>query len=688
LVQLFFLCQHLFQIELLHDAQDSRPHNFLPGVNRAMYSASVQQSNRSDIAERIHRAAEEILKRAGITGSDLSAALIEAVKTFVVWPYAVGPISIQELDGSTDAMFDVAVYTGIASTSHNVTSSVPARSVACVFHLAPRLTLKELRAGYRRIGTVKRIPRPSIVGTGHPLNDVPLGVILSVDSENSLETIAEQMMVLNKEIPSTEWPDMIAVLAKGTVNYAVQFEGDKIRGDFLLPNTTDNFPVMPMYVHVFARGLALHSLNRLFSFLFMHLQTFSPGTKLPHEAAVQGISEMGMTLGGYQFNLMRRLVPVPDEMRIDRGAGLRNLPFRIESRDGELLAHVHFIPWQEGGAIRIIGKMPLESLLIFLGPVMKEAQIIHQKEARISSVLPISRNDFLVALRKFQAQSNMVVKPEQPTWTVSKMGDEGTSTPFIARLFMGVLNIRERVFFEKEDRDLFDKPYEATLISMSDARVTAKEIHRLVREHKSKVSTGEIARLVGKAVHVDGIDKELRKHTADFATSAGRALKQGMQSVVKALGLDIGFFFKQRNQFETGLSKLSLTRPELADYLREARSWAEELNLLRNGIEHEGWILPRVRYRVNGGKIEVVEPEIGGKPLSEFVEHTLDRLCCFVEEVTVYGLQTKMDSAVSIQEVPRGERDPNAPERFRPALALGGTRLWKLVYHTSSFETK
>jgi hypothetical protein len=251
---------------------------------------------------------------------------------------------------------------------------------------------------------------------------------------------------------------------------------------------------------------------------------------------------------------------------------------------------------------------------------------------------------------------------------------------------MGVLQLRDRVFADAKERDTFDKPYENMLTSLTDARATAKEIDRLLKDHKSKVSTGEAARLSGKIIHVDGVDKELRKHTADFATSAGRSLKQGMQSVTKALELDIGFLFKDRGQFEKGLATLSATRPELADYLGKARVWAERLNLLRNKVEHDGWTLPRAGYRATGGKIEMVEPEVEGEPISAFVQHTLDRLCCFVEEVTVYGLQAKMDPAISVAEIPLSERDPAAPERFQPALALGGTHLWKLAYHTGSFE--
>ena len=128
------------------------------------------------------------------------------------------------------------------------------------------------------------------------------------------------------------------------------------------------------------------------------------------------------------------------------------------------------------------------------------------------------------------------------------------------------------------------------------------------------------------------------------------------------------FFFKDRSAFEKGLVRIFTTHPELSDYLREARTWAEKLNLLRNKLEHEGWALPRVGYRESRGKIEMIEPEVAGEPISYFVRGTLDRLCCFVEEVTTYGLRAKMNPILSVAEVPLSERDPAVRSDFDQPL--------------------
>jgi hypothetical protein len=44
----------------------------------------------------------------------------------------------------------------------------------------------------------------------------------------------------------------------------------------------------------------------------------------------------------------------------------------------------------------------------------------------------------MAALGRFQAGSNMTVRPDQRSVVVQKMEDEGTSSPFIARMVLGM----------------------------------------------------------------------------------------------------------------------------------------------------------------------------------------------------------------------------------------------------------
>jgi hypothetical protein len=131
------------------------------------------------------------------------------------------------------------------------------------------------------------------------------------------------------------------------------------------------------------------------------------------------------------------------------------------------------------------------------------------------------------------------------------------------------------------------------------------------------------------------------------------------------LGVNIGFLFQKQAVFEAGIGALEGSDPALAAYLRHARTWSERLVNARNAVEHDGWTLPHVAYKktdtVTG--VTAAEPIIDGQPASASATSILDRLACFVEEVTAHCLERKMPERVTLTEVPRQERDADVPAR-------------------------
>jgi hypothetical protein len=159
-----------------------------------------------------------------------------------------------------------------------------------------------------------------------------------------------------------------------------------------------------------------------------------------------------------------------------------------------------------------------------------------------------------------------------------------------------------------------------------------------------------------------------------------------MQNVTAALHVNIGFLFQQADSFANGVVSLEKSDRDLADYVRETRKWSEGLLTVRNAIEHDGWMLPRVTYSQVSGSVKVGEPQVLGKPVTEFAKLILDRLTCFVEEVTAHCLQAQMPNGISITEIPLAERPSEIPERFRLTLAAGGMPVWHIRYHDGLFE--
>jgi hypothetical protein len=159
-----------------------------------------------------------------------------------------------------------------------------------------------------------------------------------------------------------------------------------------------------------------------------------------------------------------------------------------------------------------------------------------------------------------------------------------------------------------------------------------------------------------------------------------------MQDVTNALGVNIRFLFEKSTTFSSGVSVLQASDPALAEYLQHTRQWSERLVECRNAIEHTSSVLPKIQYSHASGSVQAHEPQISNQPVSEFVKFMMDRLACFVEEVTAHCLQAHMPAGLSIREIPLAQRLPEAPERFQITLKSGGIAIWRIGYHQSAFD--
>lgn len=639
-----------------------------------------------EVSQEVYEAGQHVTSTSEVTPAD---ALNEFLGRFLEWPFKAASGFAMDRDGNETKTFASVIYTSSEGPATTETRAIPADTVAAVVDVCESLDLENFRAAYGHIAQAKRLkksPAPRLERT--PTTTITLGVIFALRSELPLETFAEELDRLNTQTPGKEWPDMVVIASTGVINYAVQFPGEGLSGDTLPPAEGALAAYTPpVYVVMVMRPTGDYTLNKMMAFLFAHLAIFSPGAKLPNFAQIlQGVPQHALTVTGYQYNLSGDLLPVPRQFYNDRY--LPPLPMRIEDQKGDLLCTLQFLPWQDGGVILLKGKLPLDGLLIFLGEeALKRGRIVRRANLQISYVLPITQTHFIEMLRRIERQSNMVVRRDQTKFVVQKLSDEGTQSPFVARLYLGLLHLRDLVYPGHTQREKFDKFYEIVISSLQNARETAQGMVRRWEEHCQKVISGEVARPQGQTIHVDeSVDKELRKGVEDFLNAAVRALKQGMQNLAAELQLNIGFLFRKQAAFETGLAVLEKTDPLLAEYLQQTRVWSERLVERRNAIEHEGWMLPRVTYSHTGAAIRANEPPVSGQPVSEFVSFMLDRLTCFVEELTAHCLQRQMPTGTTITEIALAHRAAEAPERFRVTLASGGMSAWKISYHHSTFE--
>lgn len=640
----------------------------------------------ASLAATIHELGISLLKRCRDGGEDLSLQLCASLGPLLSPDFRIGFVGVTGEAGNVLIERALLIYTTSSAETEDSTQYVAPETVAGVLHVAQCLSKDSLAEGYALIGKVKALPgheTDSVDGWHH----VPVGMIVALDCDRPLEQLVDAIATLNADIPSTRWADAVSVLSRGIINYAVQFEGGKISGDFILPNQTGGMQ-FAMYIHVMVCSLGTYTFNRTCGFLFLHLGCFSRKTSLPtSKMAMEGVPRVALNVRAYMFDATDNLVPVRDEMRQDRGYGLQLMPYRIESQRGELLSRVQFVPWLGGAAIRVYGDMPLAPFIVFLGQVDRSPQEMKTPDGAITNILPIGRPQFELMLARFNRQSNVVIKREQPSWTISKMADEGTSSPFMARLFLNILHLRKPALDTAADIEAFEKPYELVLMSTITLRDLARDICKLIADHRSKIEQGVGARIDGRTVHLDeSIDKELRRLVESFLNSSNRVMITGMKQAAKALNLDFAFFFKKESTYLNGVASLDISDPDLAAYCRKARIWSDMLNTVRNEMEHNFWSVPRVQYGVEQGRVAMIEPEIVGRTTSDFVRFVTDRILCFVEEVCVHGMQRRMPDSISINEIPLAQRPLQCPERFRLCTSGGGMPIWKILYHDTAFD--
>jgi hypothetical protein len=633
--------------------------------------------------------AEAACRLLDIPASELPAAINTLLQQHI-GSFRADTAPIVGNDGTLTPVFATVIHVGPEPAGQ----PVKVDDVLAVIDAYDSLTLADLETSYHRSAQLKAIAKTPPVGPGDPAAKVmTFFIVLSRTSALTLDQVSDEMGRKNATMPCYHWPDVVAVATKGIVNYSTRMPGETRSGDFFLPvrgYTASSAP--PLYITRTFRALGDRTFNKIVASLTVRLAIYGPSAPLEsHETWLIGIPAQGILAQAYQFNLAAELRPVEDRDLISQY--LPNDTFSIVANGKKVLGSVRFQHWQDGGVIIVAGEFPLEMFLIFLRqevPAIKpqDLGLIRRPGIQLSNVLPITEQDFLRTLQIFQARSaNVRVRKDTGTVMLKKLADEGAASPFYARMMLGIYRVRQALA-DQETRDSFDKAYEPTLETLSAARDFAKDLSDIWRAHREKITSGAAIEFDGNRVAIrENIDRRLKRDLESFVNTVSRLLKQCMQNLTHQLGTDIGFFFKKDSAFRTGIEGLRATDAALADYLVQARTWSDPLMRLRNeDLEHGLGISLKVDYAIAGRTVTAGEPQIHGEALTVFIARVMDRITCFVEEVTIHLLQRAMPAGISVTEVSFGDRTREAPERFCLTVLPGGLPPWHILAHVARFE--
>jgi hypothetical protein len=289
-----------------------------------------------------------------------------------------------------------------------------------------------------------------------------------------------------------------------------------------------------------------------------------------------------------------------------------------------------------------------------------------------------------------------------PVDQIIKVSDEGTNSPFMARLFSGMLDFRDQLFLsgvpldkQGELRTQFDHKFESLFNAASATREAALEIMTLVNKHQDAIQSGKTARIHPDHLEIlETIDTPISQSVSKLLDQSIVATKTCLQSILHDLfGVNIDFFFQKDANFNAGIKAFIVAGDiELAKYLEEVRrNWYENLHTLRVLHEHEGWVPKNVTYQLSlPSKIVINIPKINDLPVDIFGRVSANRVLLFIENMMVFSMFRACQTRPPYQpytppffltEIPLWQRDPSNMKRFRLApKGLDSSIPWIISY--------
>jgi hypothetical protein len=586
---------------------------------------------------------------------------------------SVGPATIYDQDGAEAGPFECVV-----STAPIQAGRVPSEGVACAACAYATLDVQTLRDGYDLIGQAKALKKPAAAGAK---STTSMGLIVAARSALPLIKMAEEMQVQNRIVADDRRCDMVVVLSRGVANYAARFTGDRGLQEWVPPQNGTRTFVPPMILYLTTTATIAFSLNRLVGYIVGQLAFFAAEKPRPDMvevvADVPGIRNIITT---YQPNLAGQFIEVAEIEPIIMP------PLVLTGPTDEVLCRLYYQPWQDGGVILNEGQLPMEALIPFIG---KKIEMIFRPapDRQITCVLPLLHQEFIGIGEQIQQRSNMKVRQQHQQLVLAKLLDEGTETPFVSRLWITPIAMRDNALGgDIAKLAEFDAIYQSILNDLTSLRRMGKETIELWKAHEAKVDAGNIVRVKQGLIETDEtIDEPLNHNVETLIKNAASTIKQ-FQFLLKIFGTDIHFLYQEPKNFEAGLKALETNDPELAYYMRDARNWTEPIIKLRHELEHAPYVAPRISYTIMpDGKVRVVEPIVFGMPITHFIPTMLSRTNKFIEEVLMRAFQRTIGLPLTIVEIPVRERDPQKPERFKLGLA-GSGRPWQVVYSDDDFD--
>ncbi len=180
---------------------------------------------------------------------------------------------------------------------------------------------------------------------------------------------------------------------------------------------------------------------------------------------------------------------------------------------------------------------------------------------------------------------------------ISKIADFGTSEPWVARLWFGMLKFRDLVY-PGNDRLAFDEKYGPVIDNLHECYRAMLLLHKTIAEHEAKLVSQEIQN--PHFITTENIDITTNEALTSFFIKGDIAIKH-LVRLSKFMGCNISFVRdKEDADFEWQASRIPIQSPfvkQLVELLRKHRAvWFLRFRDYRDEIEHGPYKKLTVKY--------------------------------------------------------------------------------------------
>lgn len=255
---------------------------------------------------------------------------------------------------------------------------------------------------------------------------------------------------------------------------------------------------------------------------------------------------------------------------------------------------------------------------------------------------------------------------------ISKIANFGTTEPWVARLWFGMLKFRNLVYLGN-DRLAFDEKYGPVIDNLHECYRAMLLLHKTIAEHEAKILSQEIQN--PNIIVTENIDTTMSEALTSFFIKGDIAIKH-LVRLSKFMGCSISFVrHKEDTDFEHEASRIPVRSPfvkPLVELLRKHRAvWFLRFRDYRDQIEHGPYNKLAVKYVLESNKVRPQFPTIGDMELVDGTQKLWELLFTFVEDVLILLFRLKLPPQILIGIVPKGERDPQMPLKY----VIGGLDL-------------